>query len=292
MIALRGAVGCAAADVEVKAWFPDSPSLEFVVGQPMTAVIGVRNNGAEGFNLTAVQGNLALVTDPSGNVFNFTGTVCSMSQSCLIHDWYSSLCDDCRHTSIQRWELTRRWWFSISCLCHRISHLVIFIWAWKFSLRVRILWWNRRSMRCVGVILIVEAWELSKMRLIVADHQLCWRVQVDWLWAPWAVRYFHRNRCSYWYACFLECECEMKSKSSMNVHVPAVYSVYSNAVGQGWVKKPKPAKKIGTFIFCFNRVMFFFSIAWWLFSAEVRTSDKSEWLRGTIADKNKSSKQN
>lgn len=75
MIALHGAVGCAAADVEVKAWFPDSPSLEFVVGQPMTAILGVRNNGPEGFNLTAVQGNLALVTDPSGNVFNFTGTV-------------------------------------------------------------------------------------------------------------------------------------------------------------------------------------------------------------------------
>ena len=42
----------------------------------------------------------------------------------------------------------------------------------------------------------------------------------------------------------------MNSKSSMYVHVPAVYSVYSYAVGQGWVKKPKPAKKIGTFIFC------------------------------------------
>lgn len=55
----------------------------------MTAVIGVRNNGAEGFNLTAVQGNLALVTDPSGNVFNFTGTVCSLSRPCFIHDWYS-----------------------------------------------------------------------------------------------------------------------------------------------------------------------------------------------------------
>jgi hypothetical protein len=75
MIALHGAVGCAAADVEVKAWFPDSPSLEFVVGQPITAIIGVRNNGPEGFNVTAVQGNLALVTDPSGNVFNFTGAV-------------------------------------------------------------------------------------------------------------------------------------------------------------------------------------------------------------------------
>lgn len=76
LLALLVAAGFAAADVEIKTWFPDSPSLEFVVGQHITSIIGVRNYGPEGFNLTAVQGNLALVSDPTGNVFNFTGTVC------------------------------------------------------------------------------------------------------------------------------------------------------------------------------------------------------------------------
>lgn len=66
-------VGFTAADVEVKTWFPDSPNLEFVLNSHITSVIGIRNNGPEGFNVTAVQGNLALVSDPAGNVFNFSG---------------------------------------------------------------------------------------------------------------------------------------------------------------------------------------------------------------------------
>lgn len=37
-------------------------------------------------------------------------------------------------------------------------------------------------------------------------------------------------------------------KSNMYAHVPAVYSVYSYAVGQGWVKKPKAAKKTGMLV--------------------------------------------
>jgi hypothetical protein len=45
-----------------------------VVGKHITAVIGIRNTGVEGFNVSAIQGNLALVNDPSGNVMNFTGT--------------------------------------------------------------------------------------------------------------------------------------------------------------------------------------------------------------------------
>jgi hypothetical protein len=60
--------------VETKVWFPDSPTREFVVGKHITAVVGIRNNGEDGFNVTAIQGNLALVTNPQGNVMNFTGT--------------------------------------------------------------------------------------------------------------------------------------------------------------------------------------------------------------------------
>ena len=45
-----------------------------MVGKHIAAVLGIRNTGDEGFNVSAIQGNLALVTDPSGNVMNFTGT--------------------------------------------------------------------------------------------------------------------------------------------------------------------------------------------------------------------------
>jgi hypothetical protein len=78
----------------------------------------------------------------------------------------------------------------------------------------------------------------------------------------------------------------------MYAHVPAVYSVYSYAVGQGWVKKPKAAKKTGMFVLSIIFVRALVLTLLYSSSAEVRTSDKSEWLKGTIADKNKSSKQN
>ena len=58
--------------IETRVWFPDAPTREFVVGKHMTTLIGVRNTGDEGFNVTFVQGNLALVSDPSGNAMNFT----------------------------------------------------------------------------------------------------------------------------------------------------------------------------------------------------------------------------
>lgn len=79
-------VGFAAADVEVKSWFPESPNLEFVVNSHISSIIGIRNHGPEGFNVTAVQGNLALVSDPAGNVFNFTGTVRHHGSS----DWHEN----------------------------------------------------------------------------------------------------------------------------------------------------------------------------------------------------------
>ena len=61
--------------MEVKTWFPDSPNMEFVLNSNINSVIGIRNHGPEGFNVTAIQGNLALVSDPAGNVFNFSGAV-------------------------------------------------------------------------------------------------------------------------------------------------------------------------------------------------------------------------
>ena len=61
-------------DIDARVWFPSSPLREFVVGKHIGAVIGVRNVGADGFNVSAVQGSLALVSDPSVSVLNFTGT--------------------------------------------------------------------------------------------------------------------------------------------------------------------------------------------------------------------------
>ena len=73
-VAGQDAPGSGGAEVETRVWFPDAPTREFVVGRHIGAVIGIRNRGETGFNVSAIQGNLALVTDPSGNVMNFTGT--------------------------------------------------------------------------------------------------------------------------------------------------------------------------------------------------------------------------
>jgi hypothetical protein len=66
--------------IETRVWFPDSPTREFVVGKHIAAVIGVRNTGDEGFNTTVIQANLALLSDPSGNVMNFTGNSLEMPE--------------------------------------------------------------------------------------------------------------------------------------------------------------------------------------------------------------------
>jgi len=66
--------------IETHVWFPDSPTREFVVGKHIAAVVGVRNTGDEGFNTTVIQANLALVSDPSGNVMNFTGNSLEMPE--------------------------------------------------------------------------------------------------------------------------------------------------------------------------------------------------------------------
>jgi hypothetical protein len=39
-----------------------------VVGKHIGAVIGIRNNGDVGFNVSAIQGNLALIHEPAENV--------------------------------------------------------------------------------------------------------------------------------------------------------------------------------------------------------------------------------
>jgi hypothetical protein len=54
--------------VEARVWFPDAPTREFVVGKHIGAVIGIRNNGDVGFNVSAIQGNLALIHEPAENV--------------------------------------------------------------------------------------------------------------------------------------------------------------------------------------------------------------------------------
>jgi len=69
------AVGSVSADVELKTWFPEHPALEFHPGKVAPVVIGARNTGEDKIALKAAVGNLALVSDPAGNVFNFTGTV-------------------------------------------------------------------------------------------------------------------------------------------------------------------------------------------------------------------------
>jgi hypothetical protein len=61
--------------VEVKSWFPDSPTLEFAPGKLATAIIGVKNRGSSSVNITAAIGGLALVSNPAGSVYNFTSIV-------------------------------------------------------------------------------------------------------------------------------------------------------------------------------------------------------------------------
>lgn len=73
------AVGSVSADVELKTWFPEHPALEFHPGKVAPVIIGARNTGEDKIALKATVGNLALVSDPAGNVFNFTGTVRSFS---------------------------------------------------------------------------------------------------------------------------------------------------------------------------------------------------------------------
>lgn len=68
------AVG-ASASLETKTWFPDNPSLEFFPGKLSTAISGVRNTGKEAVNVSAVSAALALVSNPDGFVFNFSGLV-------------------------------------------------------------------------------------------------------------------------------------------------------------------------------------------------------------------------
>lgn len=59
----------------MQAWFPDNPSMEFFPGKVTTSVIGVRNVGQSPVNITAAMGNLALVSSPEGNVYNFSSLV-------------------------------------------------------------------------------------------------------------------------------------------------------------------------------------------------------------------------
>jgi len=68
-------VGNVAANLQVKTWFPENPSLEFHPGKLVSALMGVRNVGESSVNLTLAVGNLAFVNEPAGNVFNFTGAV-------------------------------------------------------------------------------------------------------------------------------------------------------------------------------------------------------------------------
>ncbi len=51
-----------------------------MVGKHIAAVVGIRNTGDGGFNTTVIQANLALVSDPSGNVMNFTGNSLEMPE--------------------------------------------------------------------------------------------------------------------------------------------------------------------------------------------------------------------
>jgi len=64
---------------QVKTWFPDHPSLEFLPGKLVTTVFGVRNPGDVAFNVSAAVGNLALVSNPEGNIFNFSGIVSAIT---------------------------------------------------------------------------------------------------------------------------------------------------------------------------------------------------------------------
>jgi hypothetical protein len=68
-------VAFAAQDLEVKAWFPENPTNEFVPGKSSKAIFGVHNAGSDGFNVTYATASLALPYEPSTSVFNFTSQV-------------------------------------------------------------------------------------------------------------------------------------------------------------------------------------------------------------------------
>lgn len=68
------AVACQGA-LEVKTWFPDNPSLEFFAGKVGPAIIGARNPTSTSVNITAAYGQLAMVNNPDGAIYNFSAMV-------------------------------------------------------------------------------------------------------------------------------------------------------------------------------------------------------------------------
>jgi hypothetical protein len=55
--------------------------MEFFPGKMATTVLGVRNLGIAELNITAAVANLALVSAPDGNIFNFTSLVSTARRS-------------------------------------------------------------------------------------------------------------------------------------------------------------------------------------------------------------------
>lgn len=62
----------AAADVEVKHWFPENPTGEFVAGTTVKSVLGVHNAGSSSVNVSYASAQLFWPTEPSSPIYNFT----------------------------------------------------------------------------------------------------------------------------------------------------------------------------------------------------------------------------
>lgn len=68
----RAGVAFAAADVEVKHWFPENPTGEFVAGTTVKSVLGVHNAGSSSVNVSYASAQLFWPTEPSSPIYNFT----------------------------------------------------------------------------------------------------------------------------------------------------------------------------------------------------------------------------
>lgn len=65
--------------VEVQAWFPSHPRLQFPLGEAVDVIVGISNGGEETYNVTAIQGSLHSAAQWNLWVQNFTVSLGDLS---------------------------------------------------------------------------------------------------------------------------------------------------------------------------------------------------------------------
>ncbi|GFR51632.1 hypothetical protein Agub_g13988 [Astrephomene gubernaculifera] len=61
-----------AGEISTGFFFPDFPTRQFIAGQPVKVVLGVRNEASEAYNVSAIMGSLNNAADFSAYYWNFT----------------------------------------------------------------------------------------------------------------------------------------------------------------------------------------------------------------------------